>query len=230
MKISVCVPSYKRAIVKTLKYIPFAKVYVDGSEYNEYCEKNKGCSIVKCADGVQGNVARVRNYILETEFQDGADAVCIMDDDIYYLERFKKDKYSNYGYDREKIEQEYFLEFIEKYTILCKEWGFKLWGVNCNQDSLSYRHSVPFSTKSVVLGPFTVHLKNSIRYDVTLPLKEDYDIFIQHMNKYRGVLRVNSVHYVCLQSENKGGCATIRNRDREKEQFELLRKKWGGET
>lgn len=25
-----------------------------------------------------------------------------------------------------------------------------------------------------------------------------------------------------------GGCATIRNRKREKEQFELLQKKWGG--
>ena len=34
--------------------------------------------------------------------------------------------------------------------------------------------------------------------------------------------------YVCEQSTNKGGCATIRNRKREKEQFELLQKKWGG--
>ena len=59
-------------------------------------------------------------------------------------------------------------------------------------------------------------------------MKEDYDIAIQHLNKYRGILRLNGYHYVCEQSTNKGGCATIRNRKREKEQFELLQKKWGG--
>ena len=34
MKISVCCPSYKRPIVKTLKYLPFCKVYVDDEEDN----------------------------------------------------------------------------------------------------------------------------------------------------------------------------------------------------
>ena len=50
---------------------------------------------------------------------------------------------------------------------------------------------------------------------------------LQNMNKYRGALRLNKYHYVCRQSEQKGGCAMYRNMEREKEQFELLRKKWG---
>lgn len=227
MNIVVCSPSYRRPKVRTLDYIPFVRVYVDGSEYDAYCEQNNPENIVRCDDGIQGNVARVRNYILDTEFERGADAVCIVDDDIYNLSRFVVDRTTNFGYIHKKIEADEFIPFLEKYTILCDEWGFKLWGVNCNKDSLSYRHCVPFSTTSCVLGPFTVHLKNPIRYDLSLPLKEDYDLFIQHMNKYRGVLRVNSVHYDCLQSENKGGCAVMRNRKREKEQFELLQKKWG---
>ena len=227
MKIAVCSPSYKRPKVKTLEYLPFVRIYVDGSEYDSYVEQNKGADIVRCRDGVQGNVARVRNYILDTEFENGADAVCIMDDDIFKIEFFKKDQESNFGYMREKVEKDDFMGFLYKYTLLCEEWGFKLWGLNCNQDNLSYRHCVPFSTTSCVLGPFTVHLKNDIRYDLRLPLKEDYDLFIQHMNKYRGVLRVNMAHYDCLQSENTGGCATMRNRKREKEQFEMLQKKWG---
>ena len=127
------------------------------------------------------------------------------------------------------IESEDFLNFLEKYTLLCFEFGYKLWGVNCNSDSLSYRHYSPFSMSSIILGPFCVHLKNDIRYDEALPLKEDYDLAIQHLNEYRGILRLNGYHYICEQSTNKGGCASIRNRQREKEQFDLLQKKWGSE-
>ena len=60
-----------------------------------------------------------------------------------------------------------------------------------------------------------------------MPLKEDYDLAIQHLNKYRGILRLNGYHYLCEQSTNKGGCAAMRNRKREQEQFELMQKKWG---
>ena len=42
------------------------------------------------------------------------------------------------------------------------------------------------------------------------------------------VLRVNAYHYVCKQSEQAGGCAAIRNRQREEEQLMALRRKWGG--
>lgn len=228
MNISVCCPSYKRPVVKTLKYLPFCKVYVDGSEYEEYKRENPTSNIVRCADGVQGNVARVRNYILNQEFEEGADVVCIVDDDLKGIYRFDVDEDTKFGYVRSLIDEEDFLLFIEKYTILCEEFGFRLWGVNCNSDALSYRHYAPFSLSSIILGPFSCHLKSDIRYDEGLPLKEDYDIAIQHLNKYRGILRLNGYHYVCEQSTNKGGCATIRNRKREKEQFELLQKKWGG--
>lgn len=141
--------------------------------------------------------------------------------------RFNVDEKTKFGYKREKIE--YLEEFIEKYSIICEEFGYKLWGVNCNSDALSYRHYSPFSLTSIILGPFCVHLKNDIRYDENLPLKEDYDLAIQHLNKYRGILRLNFAHYICEQSTNKGGCASIRNMKREKEQFELLQKKWGSE-
>lgn len=229
MKISCCIPSYKRPIVKTLEYLPYCKVFVDESEYDIYKKENPNGIIVPCKSGIQGNVSRVRNYILDTEFHNGADAVCIMDDDILNISRFVPDEKTNFGYNTKIINEDQFINFIEHYTLLCDDFGYKLWGVNCNKDSLSYRQSCPFSTTSVILGPFSVHLNNPIRYDEALPLKEDYDLAIQHLNKYRGVLRVNSVHYDCLQSENTGGCATYRNRKREMEQFELLQKKWGSD-
>lgn len=65
MKISICCPSYKREYVETLKYIPFCKVYVDVKEAIKYREKNKFANIIECPEGIQGNLCRVRNYIIK---------------------------------------------------------------------------------------------------------------------------------------------------------------------
>lgn len=227
MNISICCPSYKRPNVKTLSYIPDCKIYIDKEDEQSYSELNPNANIIICDDGIQGNVARVRNYILDKEFQNGADVVCIVDDDLQGIYRFDVDEKTNFGYVRNQIEDIY--NFVFKYSIICEDFGFKLWGVNCNSDALSYRHYSPFSMSSIILGPFCCHLKNEIRYDERLPLKEDYDIAVQHLNKYRGILRLNFAHYICEQSTNIGGCASMRNMIREKEQFDLLQKKWGND-
>lgn len=229
-EIAVCCPSYKRPYIETLNYLPFCKVYVAPEEYESYLEfnhKHKD-NIVKCPKGIQGNVSRIRNYILNTEFANGADIVCIVDDDLKAIEHFEMSEDKTYAYEKVKVKHTELLDFIYRYSLLCDEWGYKMWGVNINSDTMSFRQYSPFSTNSVVLGPFGVFLKGmECRYDEALPLKEDYDIFIQNCNKYRGVLRLNGYHYICRQSEQKGGCAQYRNMEREKQQFEMLQKKWG---
>ena len=227
MKISVNCPSYKRPKVETLDYLPFCKVWVCETEYEEYIKNNPKENIVAVPKGVQGNVGRIRNYILDQEFAAGVDVVVIVDDDLNGIYRYEKAADSDFGYEQVLVDANEFMSFIEHYSLLCDEWGYKLWGVNVNSDAKAYRHMAPFSTVSVVLGPFSVHLNNLIRYDERLPLKEDYDLALQHLNKYRGVLRVNKYHYSCKQSEQAGGCAAYRNYAREKEQFELLQQKWG---
>lgn len=230
MKIAVCCPSYKRPKVETLDYLSFCKVYVDEREYNEYVQANKGFeeNIIKCPIGVQGNISRVRNYIIDTEFNNGVDVVCIIDDDMKSIEAFEPSDDNNFGYVRKKLEADRFLGFIEFYTNICEQMGFKLWGINCNSDALSYRQYTPFCTTSFIGAPFSCHLKGSEpRYDERIPLKEDYDYTLKHMLKYRGALRVQKYHYNCKQSQQSGGCAMYRSILREKEQFELLQKKWG---
>lgn len=227
MKISINCPSYKRPKVKTLKYLPYCKVWVEEAEADAYRAANKGAdiNILGCK---QGNVSRVRNYILDREFADGADVVCIVDDDLRGLFHFEKAKHNNCGYERHKLETEDFEEFIYKYSVMARDLGAYLWGVNLNMDARPYRHSNPFSTASVILGPFSCHLKGSeIRYDERLPLKEDYDLALQHLNKHRKILRVNKYYYICKQSQQAGGCAAYRNYESEKAQFELLQRKWG---
>lgn len=226
MKISVNCPSYRRPKVKTLDYLPFCKVWVDEGEADEYRRENPEGEIIACPKGVQGNVSRIRNYILKTEFENGADAVVIVDDDLSYIERFVwRD---GFAYSRERLDSEDFLPIIEKYSEVAAGFGAKFWGMNCNADSLCFRHFTPFSTASIVLGPFGVFLKgNRCWYDEDLPLKEDYDMSIQQLNVERCVLRLNGYHYICEQATISGGCAAYRNREREEQQFLALQKKWG---
>lgn len=227
MKISLNCPSYKRPYVETLEYLPFCKVWVADREFEEYKKQNPDGNIIAVPDNVQGNLCRIRNWILDREFENGYDAVVIIDDDMQGMYRYNKS--GIYGYKKTKIETDEFMDFLEHFSILCDEFGFKFWGVNSNLDPLSYRHYTPFSTNNYIGGPFQAHLKNDIRYDERLPLKEDYDITLQHMKMYRGALRANMYHYDVKQSEQKGGCATYRNLEREKQQFELLQKKWGSQ-
>lgn len=220
MKISICCPSYKRPNLKILNYINNIKVYVDENEIEDYKKENKEFkNFVILQSGIQGNVARVRNYILNDNIQN--DVTVIVDDDINYIGYYQNLKLH-------KMDEQELFGFIEKYSILCDDFGFKLWGVNLNSDPQCYREYSPFSTNSVILGPFCCFLKgNKTRYDEKLPLKEDYDIALQNLNMYRGILRINKAHYSCEQSTNMGGCASYRNLQKEKEQLLLLQKKWG---
>lgn len=224
MKISVATPSYKRPRVETLDYLPFTRVYVDEKEFNAYKKSNpKGSKIIKCEKGIQGNVSRIRNHILKTEFDRKMDAVVIIDDDmkgVYYFEN--KIKY--------RVEPEDFIPFVQKYTFLAKELGAYYWGLNLSEDKQNYREYTPFSMLSYIGAPFQCFLKgNECLYDEELPLKEDYDMTLQQLNKYRKVLRVNKYFYSVKQSEQAGGCATMRNMEREIQQLKLLRKKWGSD-
>lgn len=227
MNISVNAPSYKRpAGVKTLDYIPFCKIWVDESEAGEYREHNPGAEIVACPKGVQGNLCRVRNYILDQEFNNGMDVVLIVDDDLHYLEGFEYR--DGFAYNRRKIETDDILLFLEKYSLMAEEIGAKFWGLNCNADAMAFRQYTPFSTVAYIGGPFQCFLRgNRCRYDESLPLKEDYDMTLQQLNLERVVLRLNGYHYICEQSTIPGGCAAIRNREREAQQFDALQRKWG---
>lgn len=231
MKISVNCPSFKRSdSASTLDYLPICKAWVDESEVEAYKASYPNAVIIGCPNGVQGNgPARVRNYILDTEFAKGADVVCLLDDDLQSIERFDVSELTGYGYERYKLNQDEVMVMLEKYSIMAKDLGAKYWGINLNPDQRCYHHNTPFSTKAMVLGPFSCHLRGTrCRYDETTLFKDDYDMAIQQLNMERVVLRVNSYHYVCKQSENAGGLANFRNRDREYEETMALQKKWGG--
>lgn len=221
--IVVCAPSYKRADnIRTKSYLPFINLYVAYEEYEKYIQYNKDTKIIQCEKGIQGNISRVRNYIIKKELQENnRDAVCIVDDDmkgVYFWEGGKANK----------VDTDNFILFLYKYTLLAKDLGVYLWGINVNQDKQVYRAYTPFSLTSYIGSPFMVFLKgNNCWFDDRLSLKEDYDMTLQQLNKNRKVLRINKYYYIVKQSEQAGGCASYRNYTEEERQFNLLQKKWG---
>ena len=223
MRIGYFAPSYRRPGKSiTQKAYPFVKLVVAEGEAEEYIKN--GNEVVACPDSVQGNLCRVRNWILNT-FLHEYDCVIILDDDISSIGRWEERR-------REIFEPAELEEACEMHALMCLDAGLKLWGVNLRRtDKSYYREYTPFSYISIVCGPFQAHMSGStIRYDEKLPLKEDYDISLQHLHKHGGVFRVNYMWYEAKQSQQPGGCATYRNLDREKEQFQLLQKKWGSDV
>ncbi len=231
--IRVCIPSYRRPRVRTLEAYPFCAVYVDASDEQAYRELHPDTEIIVCPDGIQGNVARVRNYILGNEFGNGADAVVLMDDDISYMGRFETKLGNERGYDYHRLDEDGLRQLVAQGAQLCEDLGYRMFGVNLTPQPVSYRRSVPFNTNKFCGGPFQGFLKNPLRYDESLPLKEDYDMTIQQCRKYGGVLRMNFAYPMAEQAGKgqacSGGCSTMRNTIREREQFERLQRKWGGQ-
>tara|TARA_R110002020_G_scaffold92899_2_gene224456 strand:- start:11818 stop:12558 length:741 start_codon:yes stop_codon:yes gene_type:complete len=219
MKVKIFAPSYKRPEkAKTQMVYPGVTLVVCESQAEEY--KKNGNNIVVCPDSAQGNLCRVRNWILDNLFEDN-DCLILLDDDCSYIGYWNNQKQIRFNNNE-------LIEFCEKSALLCDELGYKFFGLNCIMDKGAYREYTPLGFTQYIGGPFQAHLKNSpVRYDEQLSLKEDYDITLQHIYKYGGCLRINYAHYNVKQAEQTGGCATYRNLEEEKRQFKLLQKKWG---
>lgn len=217
MNYQILSPSWKReSICTSHKYLKGLRYVVCEAQADKYAEKK--LPVLICPDKAQGNVSRVRNWILN--HANGGN-VCIVDDDIKHLGCWDGNKHK-------KMTAEEADEFIENGFNLAEQFDVRLWGINLLQDKGAFREYTPFSLTNVILGPFGGFRNCDARYDEALPLKEDYDLSLQLLNKHRKILRINHAHYVCEQHTNRGGCAEYRTIAAERNQFSALAKKWGG--
>lgn len=76
----------------------------------------------------------------------------------------------------------------------------------------------------IIISPDT-----DLRFDESLKLKEDYDFTLQHLHRYGGVARVDSIMAVFKHRTNPGGAVEFRNAEREQEAIAYLKAKWPGE-
>ena len=214
-------PSYKRAeTVKTHLILSNIEYAVHEFEAQEY--RDAGHSVIELPDSTRGNIPNLRNWLIEKY---GDSDLIFIDDDIEaftYWDNCEQTHLS--GDDLE--------EHIELMLMLAKEMGVCLFGVNPAIDKGSYREYTPFSTTSYISCSFhgMIGMKNlPYRYDPKLPLKEDYDFTIQVCNGERKTLRFNRYGMKKKDHGNTGGCADYRTLEIEKEQFDLLQRKWGSQ-
>lgn len=219
MNIIFVIPSYKRAAeVASGRYLTKAKICCPVSQEAEYRKFNRN-ELLIIPDEKDGNISKKRNWILNNV---KADAICMIDDDVSAMAMYENNQ-------RVLLTEEQVYVLVEKYTKIAKEIGTVLWGVNLLKDRIAYHEFRPFNFLVPVLGPFSVHIENPCRYDEKLLLKEDYDMSLQVIQRFRKVMRVNKFHYIVKQyrDRNEGGCTTYRSEELEREQMELLQKKWG---
>jgi hypothetical protein len=210
-------PSYKRAgRVGTRKVFPEAILAVHEFEADRYRDKQGG-EIAVMPDALRGNMARVRNWILDNF---GSDPLIMVDDDIDTFTRVQNLKYVD-------LAPATFREYIEVGWQMAEDCGAFLWGVNLQRDRLLYREYSPLSFLSPVLGPFSCVRPNPLRYDTRLSLNEDYDYFLQHLRRYHHVLRFNFLYYFAKHLTESGGCASYRLLPEERRQAEIMIAKWG---
>lgn len=223
--IKIVCPSYKRAgRVKAVKLFNKLTLAVHECERDEYMEAYPDNPLIVIPDHKRGNMAKVRNHILN---QSQDHDLLMIDDDVravVYNGDSEKANPNSSHVDKEILELDTFI--VNAFTMM-RELGTILWGINPRSDPRNYGEYSPLSFLSPVCGTFMGIGKTSVRFDEGLGLNEDYDFALQVLQKYHKVLRFNKYSYLTNHLTQEGGCGAWRTMKAEHRQAEIMIKKWG---
>lgn len=222
--IGVYVASYNRAGgVTTDRVFRGAKVVVPESQADAYADGQQfrnGAELWPCPDAADGNLCRKRNWIIDNAPEDD---LLIVDDD-----------YMGVGYTEHRKQHRLELDGVEQLLHtgfdLMHDVGTAMWGLNQQVDPKFYREYAPVALTLPILGPWQAFARSrlgSIRYDLNLWLKEDYDMSLQVAHKFHRLLRLNKYHYIVDHLNKAGGQVSKRTLAEEERQLKALRAKWG---
>lgn len=219
MNIQVYIPSYRRPKgVTSIRWFPHGRVVVPESQVDQYAEHMKDGELIGILDSQDGNIARKRNTILEMAEEDW---IVLVDDDYEYVGVVENrvQRWLSVG----QIE-----ELIRNGCEMAEELGTGLWGLNVQSDPKFYREYAPFSMLSPILGPWMgIKVGTGLRFDESIPLKEDYDFWLQSMERWHRTLRFNKYHYKVNHLNRAGGVVSSRTRQAEIDQVKAFQRKWG---
>jgi len=85
------------------------------------------------------------------------------------------------------------------------------------------------NTTGFIRSAFTVYRPGSgLRYDHQFPVKGDYDLTCQHLQKYGRVCRVDGLLGSFAYEQGSGGCVAYRTSEMEQDVIQKLMAKWPG--
>lgn len=220
--INVIIPSYKRADSLVGKdYFSMAKYCVPESQKDEYIQAlGDADRVIAIPDECDGDIVKKRNWILKNIPR----PLIMIDDDVsnmFYWEGRRGD------YMGRKMPQELVEEFFERGFEMCEEFGCKMWGVAQNIDNRCFLDFKPFCLTNIILGPFQGHLDHDLLFDERMGSKDDYDMSLQQLNRYKKIFRWDKFSYEGEQQTNKGGICSFRTQEKEIAWCEAIMRKWG---
>lgn len=226
-ELNIVIPSYKRwDKLVGYDYFKTAKYVVPQSQLELYENGRDKERFIAIPDECDGNIVKKRNWIL----QNIPRPLVMIDDDVDKIVMTEGGEYfEKHGRAKQMIPLT--PEQAEGILIDCANLAYQLgcpmFGFNLNTDGRNYQPYKPFSLTQPILGPCCGHLDHDLLYDDEMDLKEDYDISIQALNKYRKILRMNKYAVNAEHKGNKGGCVSYRTLEREEKACRAIEKKWG---
>jgi hypothetical protein len=222
---NIIIPSYNRANgLQGVEYFKHAKYCVPESQANDYAKVVGSKRVLTLPDNQDGNIVKKRNWILKNI----ARPLIMIDDDVKSIGYYESRNGKNDGEHKKKtLESNQLMRFFESSFVLTNDFGCKMWGLSQNEDNRIYKEFLPFSLKQIALGPFQGHLEHDLMFDELVGSKDDYDMALQQLRKYKMILRWNKFHYLCEHGDNSGGIVSYRTKEKEIEYCKQIMVKWG---
>jgi len=169
---------------------------------------------------IGGNLCQTRNRILTDSWE--VDKIPVMiDDDIKNLEEC----YIENGKKTTKN-----ITFIESLNIMYEaltNTRMKLAGVSPTHNPFYCNPNKPIQFKHFIIGSMIMVKPCDLLFDESLRTKEDYDYTLQHIQKYGGVARCDTILADFEHYNNSGGVVDYRTSEVEQNSINTLKKKWG---
>lgn len=226
-ELKIIIPSYKRwGKLAGYDYFKSGIYIVPESQYDKYIQGREEKRFIAIPDSEDGNIVKKRNWILKNIPR----PLVMIDDDVDKItmteggEFFQKNGYAKQCVPLTSEQAE---DLLIQICNLAYMWECPLFGFNINTDGRNAPPYKPFSLSQPILGPCCGHLEHDLLYDENMDLKEDYDISLQALNKYRKILRFNKYAVNAEHKDNKGGCVSYRTLEREEQACRAIERKWG---
>jgi len=187
----------------------------DESQLDKYRETHPHEKIIVAnTSGIQN----VRNYIYDF-FGKGARIITMCDDveGVYRLVGKGGQAFT------EVLEQDLY-DLIANGFELCEKNKTKLWGVYPMKNDFYMSHSI--SNNGFIIGTFSGIIISDIRNSLELACKEDYEFTLEHILKYKKVVRFNNYCVKAKHYTNKGGVVGEGREEKDRHACQFLMAKY----
>lgn len=181
-------------------------------------------------DGVQGNIARVRNYILNYARDEKIEKFAMCDDDISKVYKYDSGLKSRIK-EMDPVDYDYIIDRFS--DVFYQKENCVGWSMNETSQPRHYKGEIGCNNACFMSGTFSIYFTDRITFDFdeNLSLKEDYDFTLQALTNGKVIYKFRGLFYlperVTAGLKNFGGCSTYRTSEREMEQVKLMKEKWG---